>query len=140
MTREVLISITGSQRTNGEPEAMEMMITGDYFEKNGKRYVIYEELLEDGAGTIKNMIKIMPDLVSIDKKGQISTHMVFQKNQKNTTCYLTPFGQMMIGISTDDIRLQEEENLLKVDVDYSLDINYEHVSDCNISLAVTPRA
>lgn len=136
MTREVLISISGSQRSGGEPDVMELMITGDYFEKNGKRYVIYEEILEDGGGTIRNTIKIMPDLVSIDKKGQVSAHMVFQKNQKNMTCYLTPFGQMMIGISTDDIRLQEEEDQLKVDVDYSLDINYEHVSDCNISLAV----
>ena len=31
---------------------------------------------------------------------------------------------------------EEEENLLKVNVEYSLDINYEHVSDCNITVSV----
>ena len=52
---------------------------------------------------------------------------------------MTPFGQMMIGIRTGDVKVLEEEDLLKVDVDYSLDINYEHVSDCNITLEVRPR-
>ena len=45
MTRGVLISISGSQCTNGEPEEIEMMVTGDYYEKNGKRYVVYEEIM-----------------------------------------------------------------------------------------------
>ncbi len=140
MTRGVLISISGSQCTNGEPEEIEMMVTGDYYEKNGKRYVVYEEIMEGGTGVIKNIIKIMPDSLSIIKSGEISTHMVFEKNKKNLTCYLTPYGQMMIGLNTGDIRLLEEEGLLKVDVDYSLDINYEHVSDCNISVSVKPLA
>lgn len=138
MTQDVLISITGSQRSDGEPEEVELMVTGDYYEKNGKRYLIYEEQMADGAGTIKNTIKIMPDSLSIIKKGQVSTHMVFERNKKNLTCYLTPYGQMMIGINTGDVRLQEDENHLEVNVDYSLDINYEHVSDCNITVAVRP--
>ena len=140
MTQDVLICISGSQFANGEPEEIEMMVTGDYYEKNGKRYLIYDEILEDGAGVIKNTIKIMPDTISIIKKGQVSTHMVFEKNKKNLTCYLTPYGQLMIGINTGDIRFQEAEDLLKVDVDYSLDINYERVSDCNISVEGRPRA
>ena len=45
----------------------------------------------------------------------------------------------MVGIDTSDIRVEEEEQLLRVNVDYSLDINYEHVSDCSITVSVRPR-
>ncbi len=62
--------------------------------------------------------------------------MTFEKEKKNISCYATPFGELMIGIRTNDIRIAEEEDRLKVQVDYSLDINYQHVSECNIVLEV----
>lgn len=65
--------------------------------------------------------------------------MVFERNKKNLACYMTPFGELMVGIDTSDIRVEEEEQLLRVNVDYSLDINYEHVSDCSITVSVRPR-
>ena len=133
MTQNVLISITGVQMTDDGPQEVEMITTGDYFGKDGRHYVLYEEMTDDGSG-------IQPDSMSILKKGEASTRMVFEKNKKNLSCYVTPFGQMMIGIHTGNVQVREEEDLLKVDVDYSLDINYEHVSDCNITLEVRPRA
>ncbi len=139
MTRDVLISISGSRISENGPEQVEMITTGDYFGKNGKHYVIYEEIPEDGSGRIRNTIRIRPDSLDIIKNGAVSTHMVFEKDKKNLACYLTPFGQMMVGIRTVDIRLQETEDLLKADVEYALDINYEHVSDCSITVAVRPR-
>lgn len=45
-------------------------------------------------------------------------------------------GEMIIEIGTNQIQVEEEEDSLKVTVNYSLDINYEHVSDCNIILDV----
>lgn len=139
MTREVLISISGAQFSDNDIEDVEMITTGDYFLKNGKHYIVYEEVGDGGMEMIKNTIKIRPDSMDIIKKGTTNTHMVFEKNKKNLSCYLTPFGELMIGISTNDIRVEEEENLLKVDVEYSLDINYEHVSDCNITVSVRPK-
>ncbi len=139
MNRDVLISITGSQMTDNGPEEVEMITIGNYFGKNGNHYVIYEEIPEDGSGPVKNTIRIQPDCVSVTKKGEVSTQMVFERNRRNLSCYMTPFGQMMIGLNTGKVKVDEEENRLKVDVDYSLDINYEHVSDCSITLEVRPR-
>ena len=45
----------------------------------------------------------------------------------------------MVGIHTSEITVEEEEELLQIKVDYSLDINYEHVAECNIVLSVRPR-
>ena len=41
MTRDVLVSITGARFSEHDKEDVEMIISGDYFWKNGKHYVLY---------------------------------------------------------------------------------------------------
>ena len=62
--------------------------------------------------------------------------MVFEKDKKRIASYTTPMGEMMIGLNTTDIRVDQQEHALKVQVNYSLDINYQHVSECNIVVDV----
>lgn len=136
MTRDVLISISGAQIVEDDNQAVEMITRGDYFLKNGSHYILYDEVQEGLEGVTRNTIKIHPDGMDIIKRGSTSVHMTFEKEKKNISCYATPFGELMIGIRTNDIRIAEEEDRLKVQVDYSLDINYQHVSECNIVLEV----
>ena len=44
------------------------------------------------------MIKIADNVVEVDKKGVMNTHLVFEPEKKNVTFYATPFGQMEMGI------------------------------------------
>ncbi|MDK2968286.1 DUF1934 domain-containing protein [Lacrimispora sp.] len=136
MTRDVLISISGAQIVEEDNQAVEMITRGDYFLKNGNHYILYDEVQEGMEGITRNTIKIHPAGMDIIKRGGTSVHMTFEKEKKNISCYATPFGELMIGIRTNDIRIAEEEDRLKVQVDYSLDINYQHVSECNIVLEV----
>ncbi|MBT9776849.1 DUF1934 family protein [Clostridium sp. MCC353] len=139
MTKDVLISISGIQIADGDNSDVEMITTGDYFLKNGKHYIVYDEVMEGFDGTVKNTIKIHPGCLDIMKKGIANVHMVFEEDKKNIACYATPYGDMMVGINTNHISIDESEDKLKVRVDYSLDINYEHVSECNIVVDVQSR-
>ena len=109
-----------------DDEDVEMVTRGDYYQKNGKHYIMYDEQMEGFEGTVKNIIK----------KGITSAHMQFEKNKKNLSCYNTPLGDLVIGIQANRIRIDEEEDCLKINVEYSLDINYQHASDCNIMLDI----
>lgn len=113
-----------------EDNDVEMIVRGDYYQKNGKHYVLYEELLEGFKEPVKNIIKITPTSMDITKKGTATTHMLFEKNRKNISCYSTPLGEMVVGIQANHFAVDEQADSLKVNVDYSLDINYEHMSDC----------
>lgn len=139
MTKEVLITISGSQLMNGGNDDIEMVTTGMYYLKNGKHYVTYEEVLEGFEGVVKNVIKIQPDSLDIIKTGVTNVHMTFERNKKHLTCYATPLGGMIIGLNTKDIHVIEREEGLMAMVQYSLDINYEHVSECNIMVDVRSR-
>ena len=136
MTRDVLITISGIQLADGDSNEVEMITAGDYFQKNGSHYILYDEVMEGQNDIIKNTIKIRPEGLDIIIRGSSSVHMTFEKDKKYLSCYATPFGEMMIGINTNDILIAEDEDSLKVRVSYSLDINYQHVSECNINLDI----
>ena len=136
MTKDVLITIRGVHTLDHEDNDVEMIVRGDYYQKNGKHYILYEEILEGAEERVKNVIKISPSSMDIIKKGVTNSRMLFEKNKKNLSSYSTPVGNLVIGIQANHFYVEEQENSIKVYVDYSLDINYEHMSDCRICVDV----
>ena len=139
MTKEVLVTIRGMQFTKqeeGDLEPIEVIMAGDYYRKNNKHYVIYDEVIEGFDGTTRNIIKLQEDCVDIIKKGVANVHMTFEKNKKNVTCYDTPYGSLMLGINAKNIDIHEEEDDIQVKVEYALELNYEHLANCNIRMAI----
>lgn len=140
MTKDVIVSISGLQfAEDGVGEPVEVITAGDYYKKNGKHYIIYNEVMEGFAGNTRNMIKIQDDIMDITKKGVSNVHMMFEKNKKNLTYYYTPFGSLLIGIDAKSVTLKEEEHRLEVKVEYALEVNYEHLADCTILLNVNSK-
>ena len=54
MTKDVLITIRGVHTLDHEDNDVEMIIRGDYYQKNGKHYILYEEILEGAEERVKN--------------------------------------------------------------------------------------
>ena len=138
MNKEVIINISGLQLDAGTEEPIELMTTGDYYLKNGKHYVIYDEPTDDSQ-VVKNRLKISPKVVEVTKKGASSSHMVFERGKENLTYYDTPFGSLLLGINTSKIDLEEKEDSMALHIDYGLSINSDHVSDCSIDVSIASK-
>ena len=138
MTQEVLLTLRGLQFDQREEDAdkVEIVTVGDYYKRNGKHYVVYEEVTEGFIQPTKNRLKFSEHMLELSRNGLVNVHMVFQENKKNLTNYNTPFGQILIGIDTKKIQIEEHEDNIILDVDYSLDVNYEFLSDCHIRIDV----
>ncbi len=138
MTKDVLVTISGLQIMSmaEDSEPVEVITAGDYYKKNNKHYVIYDEVTEGFDGTTKNIIKLQEDCVDITKRGITNVHMIFEKNKKNITCYQTPFGNLMLGIDAKNISIKEDEHDISVNVEYALELNYEHIADCTVKMAI----
>lgn len=137
MTKDVIVSICGLQNgaeTDGQP--IEMIIPGEYFYKNEKHYILYEEIVEGETKTIKNRIKIGPGMMELTKRGMISTQMLFEENKKNITHYYTPYGGLEMGIDTKRIEFTESDTDIEIQVDYALEMNQEFIADCDIKIHV----
>lgn len=141
MTREVLLTLRGLQFDQCEADAdqIEIVTVGDYYKKNDKHYVVYEEVTEGFAQSTKNRLKFGGHMLELSRNGLVNVHMVFQENKKNLTNYNTPFGQILFGIDTKKIQIEEHEDNIVVDVDYSLDVNYEFLSDCHIRIDISSK-
>lgn len=74
--------------------------------------------------------------MEVKKKGPLQSEMIFERDRKNTSWYCTPYGSMMAGIEVNSMQVSETSELIQVDVDYSLEMNYEHLADCNITVKV----
>ena len=123
MKKEVLLALKGLQFAAAEEDAraLETITPAEYYKRNDSHY------------------KIKGSQVEVTKKGFINVHMIFEQNKRNMTRYGTPYGDILIGIDTGDIRIIEDEDSIHVDVDYSLEANYEHMADCKLEMNISPR-
>ena len=60
--------------------------------------------------------------------------MVFEQGKRNMALYTTPFGTLEMGISATSLELQESDGRIDMKVNYSLDMNQEHVADCCLDI------
>ena len=136
MNKDVLIHVRGLQmmETDDAQEPIEIVVPGQYYFRNGSHYLRYEEMLDDTAETTVNYIKMSSNGVEVRKQGQVNVHMVFEEGKKNKTFYNTPYGTLQMGISATGLELKESEHGIQMKVDYALDMNEEHVSDCYLTV------
>lgn len=146
MTQEVLLTISGFHEMGEldiqteEEQALETITPAKYYLKNGKHYVLYEEVVEGMAGTIKNKIKLTDGKVlEIIKTGQTNSHMIFEKGKTNLTIYDTPYGQFFLDMHTQELEILEQEEEISVKVEYEMSMNNQKIADCKVFIGIKPK-
>ena len=141
MTKDVLVSITGAHNAldlpEDENEPIEVITPGSYYCKNGKHYILFDEIMDGPGDLVHSRVKITGDhMLEISKTGAANTHMVFERHKKNMTYYSTMCGQMLVGIDTQTMDIAVEEDAIRILVNYQLDINQEPLADCRLQMQV----
>lgn len=145
MTKEVLISISGlhmgvNEAESEENEPVEVLSAGNYYFKNGKHYLFFEEMVEGFREVTKTQIKWQGnEILEVRKSGLSNMNMILEKNKKNHCFYNTPYGQLNLGIYTTDIVVAETEDNIDICAEYAMDVNYEPFAECTIKINVKPR-
>ena len=141
MTKEVLVSIKGMQFDGESGDAIETLNFAQYYLKNDGHYVIYDEVTEGESQVTKNILKFKGKTFELTKRGLVNVHMVFEEGQKSMTNYSTPFGSILMGMDTGKVEIteKEEEEKIRILVEYALEVNYEFLADCRIEIEIIPR-
>ena len=122
MTKDVVISVRGLQVMDNESaEDIETVQQGEYFERNGSIFLLYDEYYEGFDEPVKNVMKIRGNEMTLTKRGIINVQMNFEAGKKNLTRYQTPYGVMMIGLDTSRVVCLQEEKSLAIEIDYTLE-------------------
>ena len=107
MEKNVVVSIVGMHRVGdeeGQPQEIEVVSPGQYYEKGGKTYLTYSEFLDpnDPALETRATVKLEDGKVTLSRMGSIGTQMTFIQGQKSRCLlYTSPFpsdGQLIVVI------------------------------------------
>lgn len=135
MNKDVLVSVSGTQMSIDGENPIEIISKGQFYRRGDKVYIKYQEIDEEDKAT-DCLIKVGAGCVEITKKGVMNSCMVFEKDKNCMTVYETPFGNLMIGITTNDLIVLEDEDAMAIKILYMLDINYSYVSECSVDIKI----
>lgn len=136
MDKAVIVILKSSQSNGDETQDMEVMTDGEYYVRGEKKYVIFEEVLEESMPPVKTMLKLMPKKAVLTRKGPVEYQMEFERGKKNITYYNTPMGNLVLEIETEEIEVALEEHSLDVHIRYLLEMDGEPLSSCSIEIRV----
>ena len=140
MTKDIIVTISGLHETDGDTDApIETMTPGQYYLKNGKHYVVFDEVMEGLEGSVKSTIKFTEDQVELIRNGAASTRMVFQPGHENMVIYQTPMGPLSISLYTEELRAQIGEDHMKLEIEYSLKTEGVVVSESTVNIEICPK-
>ena len=136
MTKDVLVSVCGIQSQDGEKDKTVAITVGSYYKRNGSHYLLYEEMMEGFSEPVKNMVKFSEGQLNVQKRGLITSTMTFEEKKKNLSNYVTPYGNIMVGIDAKNIHIEEDDEQIKVQVEYAMEVNYKHLADCTLTIDI----
>ena len=87
-----------------ETEKMEFMTDGAFYFKNGSYYILYDEKEEMGMANCSVTIKVSSDEVTIKRKGDFSTNMLYKTGEATEFLYNTPYGKFPVILTTQEIK------------------------------------
>ena len=97
MEKDVWVSVAGLQfGDDPEGESIEIITPGSYYKKNDLHYVLYDEVSEGGDEVTKNVVRFDGNMLTISKRGFTNVEMIFEKNKRNMTNYVTPYGTLLV--------------------------------------------
>ena len=137
MTKDVLLSIRGlyTEGDDGE-DSIETLAPAEFFVKQGVYYLFFEEIIDDNTGVTKSRIKYSDKCFELTRKGEVSVHLLFEEGKKTLNTYQMPYGNLVVGLDTKRILMIEEEEEIKIAIDYAMEINYQQVSENSIEVVI----
>ncbi len=121
MNRDVEITVTGTQDDgSGNKTVTDCRTVGQYFERNGCRYLLYQEQDAESEASTANTLKIRDNMLELSRKGNIYSRMVFKAGQSHPTDYVTACGTLQLEVFTEALKCQWAETEACIWITYRL--------------------
>ncbi len=122
--KNVLISIKGFQYDEQmDEESFELVTDGEYSLEDGVAEFSYMESELTGFAGTKTSFVIEPDRVVLNRAGGLNGEMIFSEGKKHHFMYETAYGAMTMGVDTQSITKDMDENGGDLEIHYVIDID-----------------
>jgi len=137
LKKDVIISIKGIYKTEGDKDVVELMTQGTYSRKDGCYYLQYQESEATGMDGVTTTLKIIDDsLVSLSRSGMQGTQLMVEKGKRHLCHYDTGYGNLMVGVNAAKIESSLNDEGGDLHFKYSLDINSSLASENEVFINI----
>lgn len=138
MIKDVIISIKTEQTVGDSTDTIEFTTDGRFGIKDGSYFISYEESkLLEVDGDVKTTLYIKPDnSVIMQRNGAYSSRMVIEKGVRNNCFYVTPMGELSLGIFGEKVKTAFSESGGSIDMNYTIDTNLQLLSRNSVNISV----
>ena len=125
MEKNVVISIKGMQKYQGQdPDTVELVTEGR-LQREGDSYTLsYQESEITGLEGTLTTIRVEPEQVTLLRVGEFNSQMVFQEGRRHMSMYNTPYGAMTIGVNTRHLLAELDDQGGDIEIDYAIEIDH----------------
>lgn len=122
--KNVLISIKGFQSAQySDEESFELVTDGEYNIDNGVAEFSYMESELTGYAGKKTSFVVEPDRVVLTRAGGLNGEMIFSEGRKHHFVYETSYGSLTMGIDTQSITQELNEDGGNLEIHYAIDVD-----------------
>ncbi len=121
MKEDYLVTIVTRQEIEGERDLLEVTTHG-HLEGEGDSYtLIYTEQEEDGTESTTKL-QVEKGTVTVNREGSIATYMVIEKEVRNLSHHVTPYGSFSMGVCGAEIESDMTKEGGRLRFSYATDI------------------
>ena len=137
---KVKVVTSGFQKDlKGKKEKVAHLAEGQYYFRNNKHYVKYDDSDLDNENVIATTIKTDGGKLTIFRRGAVDTEMIFLHGEMTRTSYHTPYGPMELEINTRqlEINMDEARGQGEIDLFYDLAVNGSPVGEYELHIKIS---
>ncbi|MCM1056840.1 MAG: DUF1934 domain-containing protein [Firmicutes bacterium] len=121
MNRDVEITVAGTwDDGSGKETVTDYRTTGQYFERNGCRYLLYQEQDAESKALTSNTMKLRDNVLELSRKGSIHSRMIFEPGQTHPTDYATAYGALRLEVCTQALKCLWTDTEARISITYRL--------------------
>lgn len=138
MIKDVIIEIKTEQTVDSNTDQIEFTTDARFGFKDGSYFVSYDESrLLEVDGEVKTTLFVKPDnSIILQRKGAYNSRMVIEKGVRNNCFYMTPHGELSLGIFGEKVFSELDNNGGKISMKYTIDTGLQLLSRNSVNISI----
>lgn len=123
LTKEVTISVVGSQKYEGqELEKIELITDGTMTCDDGKYSISYQESEMTGLEGTVTTFDVEPNRITLTRTGTLNSQMIFEEGRMHESLYDMGFGVLLMGVRARKVHSALNENGGSFRIEYVIQV------------------
>ena len=142
MKKEIILFVKGEQCYEGvEPEVTELITEGTMTIDDGGAIILeYQESEITGMEGTSTRFTVNQDEVELTRTGMVESRILFQRGRRNSSLYETPWGTMMVDVSTTQLAHRLNERGGVMEIGFTIAVNHQVTGENRFKIRVKEAA